>query len=71
MLMHSIKMTIHLLLKKKKKKTDDKSSTTNLLLITKSSQLLSKQHELLSLVTTIHILLSKIGIRKQNSFFVT
>ena len=31
MLMHSIKMTIHLLLKKKKKKKKDSSSATNLL----------------------------------------
>ena len=68
MLMHSIKMTIHLLLKKEKKK---KKMTIHLLLSTKSSQLLSIQHELLSSVTTIHILPSKIGIWKQNSFFVT
>ena len=67
MLMHSIKMTIHLLLKKKKKK----EMTIHLLLSTKSCQLLSIQHELLSSVTTIHILPSKIGIWKQNSFFVT
>ena len=66
MLMHSIKMTIHLLLKKKKKEM-----TIHLLLSTKSCQLLSIQHELLSSVTTIHILPSKIGIWKQNSFFVT
>ena len=65
MLMHSIKMTIHLLLKKKKKK--NYSSTT----YTKSSQLLSIQHELLSSVMTIHILPFKIGIWKQNGFFVT
>ena len=31
MLMHSLKMTIHLLLKKKKKKEKDYSSATNLL----------------------------------------
>ena len=83
MLMHSIKMTIHLLLKKTKtkknkknkhktkQKTDDYSSTTNLLLSTKSSQFLFIKHELLSSVTTIHIIPSKIGIWKQNGFFVT
>ena len=74
MLMHSIKMTIHLLHKRKKekrkKKRDDYSSTTNLLLSTKSSQFLFIKHELLSSVTTIHILPSKIGIWKQNGFFV-
>ena len=71
MLMHSIKMTIHLLLKKEKRKKKKKEMTIHLLPSTKSSQLLSIQHELLSSVTTIHILPSKIGIWKQNSFFVT
>ena len=69
MLMHSIKMTIHLLLKKEERKK--KEMTIHLLLSTKSSQLLSIQHELLSSITTIHILPSKIGFWKQNSFFVT
>ena len=71
MLMHSIKMTIHLLRKRKKEKRKKKEMTIHLLPSTKSSQLLSIQHELLSSVTTIHILPSKIGIWKQNSFFVT
>ena len=73
MLMHSIKMTIHLLLKKKKTKTkqNKKQITIHLLLSTKSSQLLFIKHELLSSVMTIHIIPSKIGIWKQNGFFVT